>query len=55
VPSQRWSIVPNNQITNNNWIEINISWVSVRNDSDIQNLADEIARRIKLEKNYWII
>ena len=55
IPSQRWSIEPTNQITNNNWIEINISWVSVRNDSDIQNLADEIARRIKLEKNYGII
>lgn len=55
IPSQRWSIEPTNQITNNNWIEINISWVSVRNDSDIQNLAEEIARRIKLEKNYGII
>lgn len=55
VPSQRWSIVPNNQITNNNWIEINISWVSVRNDNDINLITDEIIRKIKLEKNYWII
>lgn len=53
-PSSRWMITPNNQITNNNWIEINISWVSVRNDNDIQNLADEIVRRIKLEKQFWI-
>lgn len=55
IPSQRWSIVPNNQITNNNWIEINMNWITVRSDSDIQQLADEIARRIKLEKDYWII
>jgi len=54
VPSQSGKIVPNNEITNNNWIEINISWVSVRNDSDIQTLTDEIIRRIKLEKNFWI-
>ena len=54
VPNQKWSIVPTNQITNNNWIEINISWISVRNDNDIQMIADEITRRIKLEKNFWI-
>lgn len=55
VPSERWSIVPTNQITNNNWIEINMSWITVRSEADIQNLAEEIARRIKLEKDYWII
>ena len=54
VPKQSWNIVPTNQITNNNWIEINISWISVRNDNDIQAIADEITRRIKLEKNFWI-
>lgn len=55
VPNERWSIVPTNQITNNNWIEINMNWITVRNDQDIQLIADEIARRIKLEKDFWII
>ena len=53
-PNVSGKITPNNQITNNNWIEINISWVSVRSDWDIQAIADEITRRIKLEKNFWI-
>ena len=55
VPSQRWEIIPTNQITNNNWIEINMSWITVRSEADIQNITDEIIRKIKLEKNYWII
>ena len=55
IPSERWSIVPNNQITNNNWIEINMSGITVRSESDIQSLAQEIVRQIKLEKDYWII
>ena len=54
VPNQKWSVVPTNQITNNNWIEININGAVVRNDNDIQAIADEITRRIKLEKNFWI-
>lgn len=54
VPNQKWSIVPTNQITNNNWIEININGAVVRSDNDIQAIADEITRRIKLEKNFWI-
>jgi hypothetical protein len=53
-PSQRWSITPTNQITNNNGIEININGAVVRSDNDIQAIADEITRRIKLEKNFWI-
>ena len=53
-PSQRWTITPNNQITNNNWIEINISWVNVRSEDDARMLAEEIARQIKLEKDFWI-
>jgi hypothetical protein len=28
--------------------------VSVRSDADIQTLTDEIIRRIKLEKTFWI-
>lgn len=54
VPNQQWNIIPTNQITNNNWIEININGAVVRNDNDIQAIADEITRRIKLEKNFWI-
>lgn len=54
VPKNSWTIVPNNEITNNNWITINISWVSVRNDNDIQSITDEIIRKIKLEKSFWI-
>ena len=54
VPNQSGKIIPNNEITNNNWITINISWVSVRNDNDIQELAKEMIRQVKLEKNFWI-
>ena len=49
-----WKIIPNNEITNNNWVTINISWVSVRNDNDIESITNEIIRRIKLEKNFGI-
>ena len=56
VPWSSWTIVPNEQIVNNNnWITINMSGVSIRKDSDIQELAQEIVRMTKLEKNYWII
>lgn len=54
VPNNSGRIIPNSQITNNNWVEINLNWVSVRNDSDIQSITDEIIRKIKLEKNFWI-
>lgn len=54
VPKTSWTIVPNNEITNNNGIEINISGVSVRNDADINAITDEIIRKIKLEKSFWI-
>ena len=54
VPSQRWSITPNNQITNNNGIEINMNWFVVRSEADINSIAKEVVRQIKLEKNFWI-
>lgn len=54
VPATSWTIVPNNEIVNNNWITVNVSWVSVRNDNDIQTITDEIIRKIKLEKTFWI-
>ena len=54
VPSQRWSITPNNQITNNNGIEINMNWFVVRNEADINSIAKEVVRQIKLEKNFGI-
>lgn len=54
IPSQRWTITPSNQITNNNWIEINMNWTVVRNDNDITLIAQEIIRQIRLEKNFWI-
>lgn len=54
VPNQSGKIIPNNEITNNNWITINISWVSVRNDNDITALANEMIRQIKLEKQFNI-
>ena len=54
VPKQSWTITPTNQITNNNWIELNINWAIVRNDNDIKAIADEIIRQVKLEKNFWI-
>ena len=55
VPKSSWTIVPNETITNNNGISINMWNVQIRNDSDIQALASEIVRMTKLEKNYWII
>lgn len=54
VPRSSWTIIPNENITNNNWITVNISWVSVRNETDIQEIANEMIRQIKLEKNFWI-
>lgn len=54
VPNNSWTIVPNNEIVNNNGITINMNWISVRSDNDINSITDEIIRRIKLEKNFWI-
>lgn len=54
VPSTSWNIIPNENIVNNNWITVNVSWVTVRNDNDIQSITDEIIRKIKLEKSFWI-
>jgi hypothetical protein len=55
VPQSAWNIIPNENIVNNNGVTINMSGVSIRKDSDIQDLAQEIIRQTKLEKNYWII
>ena len=55
VPWTSWSIVPNENIVNNNGVTINMTGVSIRSDNDIQQLAQEIVRMTKLEKNYWII
>lgn len=55
VPQSSWTIIPNENIVNNNGVTINMSGVSIRKDSDIQELAQEIVRQTKLEKNYWII
>ena len=53
VPNSNWTIIPNDVI-NNNWIEINISWITVRSEADIDVITDEIIRKIKLEKQFWI-
>ncbi len=55
VPSSNWNIVPNEEISNNNNVTINMSGITIREDADITRLADEIVRLTKLEKNYWII
>lgn len=56
IPNRSGTIVPNEQIINNdNWINITMWSVTVRNDSDIKEIANEIVRLTKLEKNYWII
>ena len=55
VPKQSWTIIPNENIVNNNGVTINMNGVSIRSDNDIQQLAQEIVRMTKLEKNYWII
>jgi len=56
VPNRSGTIVPNEQIINNdNWINITMWSVVVRNDADIKEIAQEIVRLTKLEKNYWII
>ena len=54
VPRSNWSIVPNENITNNNGVSINLSWITVRSDADINAITDEIIRKIKLEKTFWI-
>ena len=54
VPRSNWSIVPNNEITNNNGVSINLSWITVRSEADINAITDEIIRKIKLEKTFWI-
>ena len=55
VPSSNWNIIPNEEITKNNNVTINMSWITIREDADITKLAEEIVRMTKLEKNYWII
>ena len=55
VPNTSWKIVPNEEISNNNNFTINMSGITVRSEADIQAITDEIIRKIKLEKNYWII
>lgn len=55
VPSSNWNIIPNEEITKNNNVTINMSGITIREDADITRLADEIVRLTKLEKNYWII
>ena len=54
VPRSNWSIVPNENITNNNGVSINLSWITVRSEADINAITDEIIRKIKLEKTFWI-
>lgn len=56
VPRSNWTIIPNDKIVNNNnWVTVNMSWITIREEADIWKLADEIIRQTKLEKNYWII
>ena len=54
VPSSHWKIVPNNEITNNQWIEINLWWVTVANETDIDVLTSELARKIQLQREQGI-
>lgn len=55
VPNTSWKIVPNEEITKNNNLTINMNGITVRSEADIQAITDEIIRKIKLEKSYWII
>ena len=55
VPNTSWNIVPNEEISNNSNLTINMNGVTIREDADITRLAEEIVRMTKLEKNYWII
>lgn len=55
VPNTSWNIVPNEEISNNSSLTINMNGVTIREDADITRLAEEIVRMTKLEKNYWII
>ena len=54
VPNTSWTIVPNEEITKNNNVTINMNGVTIREDADITKLAQEIVRMTKLEKNFWI-
>ena len=52
VPSSSWSIIPNNDI--NNSVNINMWWVSVRNESDINKIVNMLTRKIQLKRTYNI-
>ena len=54
VPWSPWNIIPNSQITNNSPINISINWLSVRSESDIDAIANSLARKIELRRNFSI-
>ena len=53
VPTSNWSITPNNKLGNQS-ININMGWVTVREEADIWRIADALARKIQLQRNYAI-
>lgn len=60
VPNSSWNIIPNNKLSwwwNNINVSINMWWISVRNNNDIDNIVDKIkqvfTRDLQLNK-YWI-
>ena len=53
VPKSNGEIIPN-EVINNNWVSINLSGITVRSEADINLITDEIIRKIKLEKSFWI-
>lgn len=54
VPRTGWTIVPNERITNNSPININVNWLSVRTEADIDAIANALARKIELRRNFSI-
>jgi len=54
VPNSSWTIVPNNETTNNNWVSISVASLVVREEADIWLIAAELARQIELDRLYNI-
>jgi hypothetical protein len=58
-PSRSGYIVPNNELWGKSpVININMWWVSVRNESDMNTLVNKITnaitRQLKMNKSFWI-
>lgn len=54
VPKTNWNIISNEKLWQNVSININMWWVQVREEWDINKIADALARKIQLSRNFNI-